>query len=357
MMMPMKLKLLAFISTVFLKPKTQSFSIQQKPQNFANKHEQQPVFDPNHDSTATDISRRQSISSISKGTIASLILSSTIIKSASAAEPKNNNNNSIGTIDHPIAIIGGGGRTGMVVAESIASESFGQMNGVIMTRSAKDPFQIIKIPETTKNRLSFYDQSVDVRDYNSVLTALKKTQPSVVVFAASASKQGGNSFDVDGSGVANVAQACKNVGCQLVLISALAVDRPESKSFQITNSIGGYMDKIMDAKLSGEDAVKKALGKKGYVIIRSGVLLNGKSKSGASGIELNQGDTIGGGLSRDELAGVVVGAIQNGKRGVTVEAYRKSTATKLQPDFTVPSGNELTASTYKDLFANAKEDS
>jgi len=39
-----------------------------------------------------------------------------------------------------------------------------------------------------------------------------------------------------------------------------------------------------------------------------------------------------------------------------VEAYRESTATKLQPNFVVPSGNELTASTYKALFDNAKED-
>ena len=48
--------------------------------------------------------------------------------------------------------------------------------------------------------------------------------------------------------------------------------------------------------------------------------------------------------------------IPNGKRGITVEAYRKSIATKLPPNFVVASGNELTASTYIALLDNAKED-
>lgn len=243
----------------------------------------------------------------------------------------------------------------MAVAENLAGE-LGQMNGVIMTRSGRDPFQVIKLPPSTKQRLAVFDGKVDVRDQKAVLTAFEATKPSVVVFAASASKQGGNSFEVDDEGVENVAYACKSAGAKLILVSALAVDRPESKSFKITNTIGGYLDKIMDAKLNGENKVKEILGKDNYVIIRPGVLLNGKSKNGASDVELNQGDTIGGGISRDELAGVVVGAIQSGRSGITVEAYRKSTATKLQPEFVVPSGNELTATTYKGLFSNAKED-
>lgn len=299
-----------------------------------------------------ETSRRQSIETVAKGTLLPFVLS--FVRPAFANEI--NKKNEIGTFEHPIAIIGGGGRTGMAVAESLATDGVGEMNGVIMTRSSKDPFKIIKLPPSTKNRLSFYDGSVDVRDYDSILTAFKQTKPSVVVFAASASKQGGNSFQVDGLGASNVARACKSVGAKLILISALAVDRPDSRSFQVTNTIGGYLDKIMDAKLQGEKNVKDIMGIDGYTIIRPGVLLNGKTTKGANGIELNQGDTIGGGISRDELAGVVVGALQNGIQGVTVEVYRKSTATKLQPEFAVPSGNELTASAYKDLFNNAKKD-
>jgi len=72
-------------------------------------------------------------------------------------------------------------------------------------------------------------------------------------------------------------------------------------------------------------------------------------------LEVNQGDTIGGGLSRDELAGVLVcvGAMMNdAARGVTVEVYRKSTRTKLQPEFGDLSGKEKSADSYVGLFAN-----
>ena len=308
----------------------------------------------NHDpisdepSTKNIASRRQTLSSLTKGVIASLVLPNLNPQSTLAAEI------AVGTPENPIAIIGGGGRTGMAVAETLAGE-LGQMNGITMTRSGKNPFQIIKLPQTTKDRLGHFDKPVDVRDADGVLKALQEIKPSVVVYAASASKQGGNSFDVDDRGVENVARAAKNVGAEVVLISALALDRPESKSFKITNTLGGYIDKIMDAKFNGEMKTRDIMGKD-YVIIRPGVLLSGKSKNGAKDIELNQGDTVGGGLSRDELAGVVTGAIQNGKRGITVEAYRKSTATKLQPEFVIPSGNEMTASSYRDLFSNAKSD-
>ena len=184
-------------------------------------------------------------------------------------------NEEIGTAEHPIVIRGPGNRTGMTsrdifnrinpiiiqakgraLAEYSASDG---MNTITMTRSAKDPFKIVKLPPSTQSRLGFYDRSVDVRDYDSILTAFQQTNPSVVVFAASASKQGGNSFDVDALGASNVAKACKSVGAKLILISALAVDRPNSKSFQITNTIGGYMDKIMDAKLQGENQAKNIM--------------------------------------------------------------------------------------------------
>ena len=118
------------------------------------------------------------------------------------------------------------------------------------------------------------------------------------------------------------------------------------------------MNGIMDAKRNGEDKVRTIMSKsKDYVIVRPGPLMSGKSLKGPSGIQLNQGDTIGGGLSRDELAGVVVGALTSGKKGVTVEAYRSSTAQALQPDFSLPSGRESpVSSTYEGLFETVQSD-
>jgi len=223
-------------------------------------------------------------------------------------------------------------------------------------RTGDDPFRIVKLPATMKSRLQSYSKPVDVRDGAGVIAALTEVTPSTVVFVASASKKGGNASDVDDIGVGIVAKAAQTVGAKMILVSALAVDKPESRSFQITNTIGGYMNGIMDAKINGEGKVRSTMAKNNYVIIRPGVLLSGKTNGGVSDIELNQGDTIGGGLSRNELAGVVVGAIKSNKKGFTVEAYRRKTATKLQPEFTLPSGNELRGGTFEELFGNVKAD-
>jgi hypothetical protein len=255
------------------------------------------------------------------------------------------------------------------------------MHAVTLSRSGRDPYQIIKLPTATKDHLQHKDEPFDVRDSQATISAsLRALSPSVVVYAASASKQGGNSFEVDDAGVEKVAMACKEIGAVFVLISALAVDRPDSKSYHITNTLGGNYQGIMEAKYNGEVKTRKifASGKSDYVIVRPGVLLNGKTTAGPAGIELNQGDTIGGGLSRDELAGVVVGAIQSralafnkpkqGGQGITVEAYRKSTAQKLEKKFSIPSGNELAVDSsklmalstpnalYQELFSVAKVD-
>mmetsp|Transcript_37684 Transcript_37684/g.82123 ORF Transcript_37684/g.82123 Transcript_37684/m.82123 type:complete len:388 (-) Transcript_37684:1842-3005(-) len=306
-------------------------------------------------------SRRSIFRRIAEG-ISIAVLTSTI-QPAREAVAASNSVRPYGTPDRPVLILGGNGRTAMQVAESLATggTTSGQpMNVVVTTRTGKDPFSKIKLADDVKERIVPYTSSgVDVRNLDSIRAALKETNAGAVVYAASASKSGGNAAEVDGDGPANAAMACSGGGCKLVLVSALALDRPDSKSYQITNTMGGFIDKIMDEKLRGEDEVRKAMGGRGkgdYVIIRPGPLLSGKSKNGAVDIELNQGDTVGGGLSRDELAGVVVGALQAGVRGVTVECYRSKTATSLQPEFSVPSGNELRASTYAGLFDGAKKD-
>ena len=260
----------------------------------------------------------------------------------------------------------------MAVAEQLATSG---LSTVVSTRSGRDPFAKIKLPQDVQERLQFYSAGgVDVRNVDSIIQALKTTHAGAVVYAASASKSGGNASEVDGTGPENVAQAIVTVNkaknangngdIRLVLISALALDRPNSKSYQITNTMGGFIDKIMDEKLRGEDAVRRIMsggGNKGpgnYGIIRPGPLLSGKTKNGASDLELNQGDTVGGGLSRDELAGIVVGALEAGEiaRGATVECYRRRTATALQPEFALPSGRELRGDTYTALFDGVRRE-
>ena len=87
-----------------------------------------------------------------------------------------------------------------------------------------------------------------------------------------------------------------------------------------------------------------------YTIIRPGVLIAGKNV-GATGIEFNQGDLIGGSLTREELGNVVAGAIENKKSaGKTIEVYRKTTRTKLMPEYGENSGREKYSDSWTGLW-------
>jgi len=197
---------------------------------------------------------------------------------------------------------------------------------ITATRTGTDPFAAMK--KMDKTLLTNYAPGCDVKDPGSVKSIIAATNPDVVVFAASASKRGGNAKEVDLMGVMNVADATPK-GKRLVIISALAVDRPDSEGYRMTNNMGGVVDNIMSYKLQGEDYVRKTSSD--YAIIRPGVLMNGK-KGAEQGMELAQGDFYGGGLSREELAKVVVDSAVSKNSKFTVEAYRKQTRTALQKE-------------------------
>ena len=213
---------------------------------------EEDIYNDNNDSDG-QMPRRRVLSSIVAGVLTSGIvnrhLKHAFAESAHAATI--GGPSKIGTSDQPVVIVGGGGRTGMAVAEAVADPAFGNMHAVTLSRSGRDPFQIVKLPKATKDNLKHQDEPFDVRDSQATISAsLRALSPSVVVYAASASRQGGNSFEVDDAGVEKVALACKEIGAIFVLISALAVDRPDSKSFQITNTLGGeFMGTI--AKFDG----------------------------------------------------------------------------------------------------------
>jgi hypothetical protein len=129
-------------------------------------------------------------------------------------------------------------------------------NVVSTTRSGNDPFKVIKLPSAEKDLYSF-GGAVDVTKPEDIVSAISTYKPSHVVYAASASKKGGNAKEVDYRGVLNAAEAVSSTkGVKLELISALAVDQTESKGYKMTNSMGGVVDGIMDFKRMGEDEVR-----------------------------------------------------------------------------------------------------
>jgi dTDP-4-dehydrorhamnose reductase len=255
--------------------------------------------------------------------------------------------------DKPVvAVLGANGKTGMEVVYALIQNN---MTPISMTRSGNNPFERNrKLSEEIKAKIVHYPNPVDVVSIESLRDAFTTVRPSGIIFCASSSPAGGLPSQVDNLGAQNAAQLAKEMNARLVLISALAVDRPESQSFQITNTLGGRLNGIMDAKLAGENSVRQTL--KDYIIVRPGVLMNGVSRNGASDIEINQGDYIGGGISRDELAAISVAALQSKKQGVTIEAYRTNTRTKLQKEFNEFSGKEQHGNTYAELFQSVTSD-
>ena len=251
-----------------------------------------------------------------------------------------------------IAVLGANGKTGMEVVYALIQNN---MIPISMTRSGTNPFERNrKLSDVIKAKIVHYPNPVDVTSIESLRDAFTTVRPSGIIFCASSSPAGGLPSQVDNVGVQNAALLAKEIKARFVLISALAVDRPDSQSFQITNTLGGRLNGIMDAKLAGENSVRKTL--KDFVIVRPGVLMNGISRNGAADIEINQGDYIGGGLSRDELAAISVAALQSKEQGVTIEAYRTNTRTKLQKEFNEFSGKEQHGRTYTDLFQSVTSD-
>jgi len=147
----------------------------------------------------------------------------------------------------------------------------------------------------------------DVTIPSTVDAAVKGTR--AVIFAASASKQGGTPSEVDNIGLKNVATACiANKIPHLVIVSSGGVSKPDSPVYKFLNIFGG----IMEEKIKGEDTVRAmyaSLPDKGltYTIIRPGGLTEDPGR-GVSEIELNQGDLKSGRISRYDVAKLCVEA-------------------------------------------------
>jgi hypothetical protein len=121
--------------------------------------------------------------------------------------------------------------------------------------------------------------------------------------------------------------------------------------FRFTNIFGS----IMEYKLKGENALKSAYANSGsdlsYVIIRPGGLSDAPA-AGPSNIELNQGDTISGEVSREDVADCAASAALSSTipKRVTLEMYEKGRSGPLEGKFPSTSGYERNAQTFDEAF-------
>jgi hypothetical protein len=127
--------------------------------------------------------------------------------------------------DHPIAVVGAGGKCGLKCVELLAEKG---LYTRAITRSGRE---VLSAP----SQFVSYAPG-DVKDLASLKAAVKDA--SGVIFAASASgkKKGGTPEAVDYLGVYNTAKACIDCAVpKLVVISAATVTRPDSIGFKATN--------------------------------------------------------------------------------------------------------------------------
>ena len=175
----------------------------------------------------------------------------------------------------------------------------------------------------------------DVTDAAS-LEPLITENTGAVIFAASASRQAdakktSNAKAVDNVGLVNCAKLCiAKAVPRLVVVSSGGVSKPSSAVYIFLNLAANG---IMDAKIAGEDAVRKLYAAPeliekniGYTVVRPGGLLRDPGM-GVSAVELNQGDTKSGRINRADVAAICIESLDSKAAfDTTFECYYKDTA-------------------------------
>jgi nucleoside-diphosphate-sugar epimerase len=226
--------------------------------------------------------------------------------------------------DAPIAVLGASGRTGALCVASCLRRG---LPVKALTRSGNWPPPKIDLSSVGYTGDVSSDSlltvsACDVKDANSLASSLAGCR--AVIYAASASKSGGNSKEIDCDGVIAAGEAClkNNVG-RYIVISSGSTTRPNSLGFKFTEmAVAG----IMTNKRLGEVGVAQMYannGKSSYVIIRPGGLDEPKVKTiqGPSALEISQGDVLAGFVNRADVAEVSVEMAMSSAQNVRNTAF------------------------------------
>jgi len=268
----------------------------------------------------------------------------------------------------PICVIGANGRTGYQCVQGCLQLGIPVRAA---TRSGQLTADDSSAPSSSSSSL-LSSVACDVKDPMTISSAIQGARG--VIFAASASKTGGTAAQVDNQGLISVAQACiENNIPHLVIVSSGAVSKPFSPVYLFLNLFGN----IMSEKIQGEDAVRNLYRRLDptlantftYTIVRPGGLTE-EAPLGASGLELNQGDTKSGRISRTDVAALCIQSMlfpQYTSRA-TFECYNADTGKPLQSvglsnlfkaksdgkEFV--SGKERRGNTWETLFQGLEQD-
>jgi uncharacterized protein YbjT (DUF2867 family) len=270
-----------------------------------------------------------------------------------------------GTSSSHICVIGANGKTGT------------ECVGACLDRS---------IPARATSRSGDYNGSLgqgsellttatcDVTNLSTIAPAIQGSR--AVIFAASASKQGGTPSAVDNTGLVNVAQACLDAKIpHLIIVSSGSVTKPFSPVYMFLNLFGN----IMAEKIKGEDAVRAMYKTEvattnglTYTVIRPGGLTD-EEGLGVAALELNQGDTKSGRIARADVASLCIESTLYPQLagGTTYECYNGDTGKPLSSvgisnifkaknkdndDKAYVSGKERRGSTWQAIFTGLERD-
>lgn len=267
----------------------------------------------------------------------------------------------------PIAILGASGRTGALCVASCLRRG---LNVKALTRSGTWPPNKIDLSAvgfdgdaTSSNPLLTID-ACDVKDADALAASISGCR--AVIYAASASKKGGNSKEIDGDGVIAAGDAClkEKVG-RYVVISSGSTTRPNSLGFKFTEmAVAG----IMTQKRIGEVGVRDAyssnqFSSSSYTVLRPGGLDEPKQNiiQGPSALEITQGDVLSGFVSRADVAEVAVelalSSLPNVKN-TAIELYYQNKVVPVDRGFKkyLQDGDveRLHANSYEELFQGVK---
>lgn len=207
----------------------------------------------------------------------------------------------------PVSILGANGRTGSLCVAACLKRGI-PVRALTRTGVWVPPTEGLTegITEDVK-KLLLSVSSCDVKDPQALYEGIKGSQS--VIYAASASKQGGNAKEIDNDAVVAAGEVSRSAKVpRYVVLSSTATTRPKSLGYIFTNmSVGG----IMDEKRKGEQRISDLYNKDAggntscsYTIIRPGGLEEPKQNKvlGPQALEISQGDTLAGIISRADLA-------------------------------------------------------
>jgi uncharacterized protein YbjT (DUF2867 family) len=257
----------------------------------------------------------------------------------------------------PIAVLGANGRTG---ALCVTACLFRGIPVRALTRSGVWDFPPaessggVTVDDPSSNLLSV--AACDVKDPEALRNAIKGCRG--VIYAASASKKGGNAKAIDNLGVVQGGDACLNEKIpRYVVISSLATTRPNSLGYKFTNVFGGIMEEKRLGEVGVQTSYKSASAGTSYTILRPGGLEEPKKNIvlGPATLEISQGDVIAGIVSRADLAQVAVElALSNAPnlKNTAIELYYTSSAQPCEGQFKsmMTDGTRLHGNTYAELL-------